>query len=187
MKENYNPARILQDIQMIKYKKVIIPIALIIISLFLQKYVDQAKYLSAVGLVLYFYISFVVYRISRNIPPETDREVFLSPIFGTVQSVNDNKVTIAKSQFSLADFRLGISREKFEIECSGKLTILDKVSDIPGRLIGLFPGKGTLVCTIPEGFEFDVFPGTRLLAGETILAMGPAIAKIEVEKENEEL
>lgn len=183
MAENYNPARILQDIQKAKYKKVVIPIALILISLFLQQYIVQAKYLSVVGLLLYFYISFVVYRISRNIPPETDREVLLSPIFGIVQSIDKNRITIKKSNFDHADFRLGISREKFHMECSGNLKILDTLSNLPGRLIGMMPGKGSLTCTLPEGFEFEVVSGTRLLAGETILAIR---AEEDMVKEDEE-
>ncbi len=183
MKENYNPARVLQDIQKAKYKKVVIPIALVLISLFLQQYIVQAKYLSVVGLLLYFYISFVVYRISRNVPPETNREVMFSPIFGIVQSIDKNKITIKKSNFDHADFRLGISREKFEIDCSVNLTILDKVSDVPGRLIGMMPGKGSLTCTLPEGFEFEVAIGTRLLAGETILAI---MTEEDMVKEDEE-
>jgi len=183
MSENYNPARILQDIQKARYKKVVIPIALILLSLFLQQYIVQAKYLSALGLLLYFYISFVVYRISRNVPPDTDREVLLSPIFGTVQSVDEKKITIKKSQFNYADFRLGISREKFQVEAIGKLTILDEESNIPGRLIGFMPGKGSLICTLPDGFEFDVELGAKLIAGETVLAI---MAEENMVKEDEE-
>lgn len=183
MREKYNPTRILQDIQKEKYKKAVLPIALIFLSLYLQNYYLEAKYLAGIGLLLYFYTSFILYRISKNMPPEVDREVMFSPIYGTVQAIEDNKVIIKKSQFDPADFRLGITRKKFDYEFNGKLTILDKDIDIPGRLIGFMPGKGSLTCTLPKGFEFEVVPGTRVLAGETILAIAP---EAETVKEDEE-
>ncbi len=169
MREKYNPTRVLQAVQKQKYKQGLVGIALVLLGLFLQDYIIYAKYVSLAGLLQFFFVS-MLYRISKNRPPELSDEVILSPIDGIVKDIRQDKIVIKKSFYDHADFRLATNRDKFNFEFQGKLSLVDKVSDIQGRLIGFMPGSGTVTCTIPVGYEVEVITGTKLMAGESVLA-----------------
>lgn len=172
--EKYNPTDYLIKIQKIKYSEAIIPILLVFFSFAINfiKPDSFVKYLSLLGLLGFFFISFK-YRIRKNIPPQ-EPDVVLSPVYGIINDldISTNTFKIRKGIFTPADYRYPGETEKVEFKLTkGNRTLFETTSHLAGKLIGILPLAAEISCKLPEELEIKVKAGQKVIAGETILAV----------------
>ena len=168
---NYTPVEYLTKIQKLKYRAAIFPILLVIISFGLNMIfeLDQAKYLSIIGLIWYIFI-IIQFRVRRNYPPESETEIILSPIYGKVTKIEDNSIAIKKGFFQAADIRYSGQNIEVKID-SPKVIYFEKQPTLTGKLIGVVSSSATCVCEIPKGWNIEINLGDKVVAGETILGV----------------
>lgn len=167
----YTPVEYLTKIQKLKYKAAIFPILLVFISFGLNMIfeLDQAKYLSIIGLIWYILI-IIQFRVRRNYPPESETEIILSPIYGKVIKIEDNLISIKKSFFQAADIRY--SGQNIEVKInSKKVTYFEEHPTLTGKLIGVVSSSTMCICEIPENWSIQINVDDKVVAGETILAV----------------
>ena len=167
----YTPVEYLTKIQKLKYKAAIFPILLVIISFGLNMIfeLDQAKYLSIIGLIWYIFI-IIRFRIRRNYPPENENEIILSPIYGKVIKIENNLITIKKRFLQPADIRY--SGKNIIVKITSKYAIyFEDQSSLPGRLIGIISFSAICICEITTDYKIELNVGNKVVAGETILAV----------------
>ncbi|MCK5050096.1 MAG: hypothetical protein KAS53_00045 [Candidatus Cloacimonetes bacterium] len=168
---NYTPVEYLTKIQKLKYKAAIFPILLVIISFGLNLIfeIDQAKYLSVIGLIWYIFI-IIRFRITRNYPPESETKNILSPIYGKVIKIEDSSITIKKGIFQSADFRY--TGQNIEVKIKSKqVNYFEDQPSLTGRLIGIISSSVICICEIPNDWKIEITIGDKVVAGETILAV----------------
>ena len=167
----YTPVEYLTKIQKLKYKAAIFPILLVIISFGLNMIfeLDQAKYLSVIGLIWYILI-IIQFRVRRNYPPESETEIMLSPINGKVFKIEENSITIKKGFFQAADIRYSGQNVEIKID-SPKMTFFEEQPILIGKLIGIVSSSAMCICKIPENWDIQITIGDKVIAGETILAV----------------
>ena len=167
----YTPVEYLTKIQKLKYKAAIFPILLVIISFGLNMIfeLDQAKYLSIIGLIWYILI-IMQFRVRRNVPPESELKIILSPIYGKVTKIDDNCITIKKGFFQPADIRY--AGQNFDVIIQSKQAIFfEEQPSLAGKLIGVISSSAICICKIPEEWKVEINIGDNVVAGETILAV----------------
>ena len=167
----YTPVEYLTNIQKLKYKAAIYPILLVIISFGFNMIfeLDQAKYLSIIGLIWYIFI-IIKFRVRRNFPPESEIEIILSPIYGKITKIEDNFITIKKGIFNSADIRFAGQNIKVKI-ISKQVNYFEERPTIAGRLIGIISSSAICICEIPEDWKIEINSGDKVVAGESILAV----------------
>ena len=167
----YTPVKYLSKIQKLKYKAAIFPILLVIISFAFNMIfeLDQAKYLSIIGLIWYIFI-IIRFRVRRNYPPESVTEIILSPIYGKVTKIENNSITIKKGVFQSADIRYPGQNIEVKID-SRKMTYFEEQPALTGKLIGVVPSSAMCICEIPENWNIQITIGDKVIAGETMLAV----------------
>ena len=167
----YTPVEYLSKIQKLKYKAAIFPILLVIISFGFNMIfeLDQAKYLSIIGLIWYIFI-IIRFRVRRNYPPESVTEIILSPIYGKVTKIENNSITIKKGVFQSADIRYPGQNIEVKID-SGKVTYFEEQPALTGKLIGVLPSPVICICEIPDDWEIEINIDDKVIAGETIMAI----------------
>lgn len=167
----YTPVEYLTNIQKLKYKAAIFPILLVFISFGLNLLfeIDQAKYLSVIGLIWYILI-IIQFRVRRNYPPESETEIILSPIYGRVTKIENNSITIMKGVFQAADLRYSGQNIELKIN-SKKVTYFEEQPTLTGKLIGVVSSSATCICEIPAGWKIEINIDDKVIAGETILAV----------------
>ncbi len=167
---DYTPIEYLTKILKLKYRAAIFPILLVIISFGLNMIfeLDQAKYLSIIGLIWYILI-IIQFKVRRNYPPESETEIALSPIYGKITKIEDNTITIKKGFFQAADIRY--SGQNIEVKInSKKVTYFEEQPKLTGKLIGIVSSSAICICTIPENLIIQIKIDDKVVAGETILA-----------------
>lgn len=167
----YTPVKYLTKIQKLKYKAAIFPILLVVISFVLNMFfeLDQAKYLSIIGLIWYIFI-IIQFRVRRNYPPESETEIVLSPIYGRVSKIENNSITIKKGFFQSADIRYLGQNIEVKID-SRKVIYFEEQPTLNGKLIGVVPSSAMCICKIPVGWKIEINIDDKVIAGETILAV----------------
>ena len=167
----YTPVEYLTKIQKLKYKSAISPILLVFISFGLNIIfeLDQAKYLSIIGLIWYIFI-ILKFRVRRNYPPKSENEIILSPIYGRIIKIENNSIIIKKGFFQPADMRYAGQSIEVKIE-SKQVSYFEEQPNIAGRLIGIIASSAICICKIPEDWKIEKNIGDRVVAGETILAI----------------
>ena len=168
---NYTPVEYLAKIQKLKYKAAVFPILLVIISFGTNLLfdIDQAKYLSVIGLIWYIFI-IIQFRITRNYPPESETEIILSPIYGKVTKIEGGSITIKKGSFQSADFRY--TGQNIEVKIKSKqVTYFEDQPSLAGRLIGVISTSAICICEMPTDWKIEINVGDKVVAGETILAV----------------
>ena len=168
---NYTPVEYLTKIQKLKYKAAIFPILLVVISFVLNILfeLDQAKYLSIIGLIWYIFI-IIQFRVRRNYPPESETEIVLSPIYGRVTKIENNSITIKKGVFQAADIRYPGQNIEVKID-SRKVTYFEEQPTLTGKLIGVVSSSAMCICEILDDWKIEINIGNKVVAGETILAV----------------
>ena len=168
---DYTPIGYLAKIQKLKYKAAIFPILLVFISFGLNMIfeLDQAKYLSIIGLIWYILI-IIQFRVRRNYPPESENEIVLSPIYGRVTKIEDNSITIKKGFFQAADIRYSGQNVEVKID-SKKVTYFEEQPTLTGKLIGVVSFSAICICEVSKDWKAEVNIGGKVVAGETILAV----------------
>ncbi len=167
----YTPVEYLSNIQKLKYKAAIFPILLVFISFGLNLLfeIDQAKYLSVIGLIWYIFI-IIQFRVRRNYPPESETKIVLSPIYGRVTKIENNSITIKKGVFQAADIRYSGQNVELTIE-SKKVTYFEERPTLTGKLIGVITSSAIFICKIPDDWKIEINIDDKVIAGETILAV----------------
>ncbi len=183
--EDFTPTAMLIKVQGIKYKAAIVPLALVVLGFLIHSFHenDYVKFSSLAGLFLYLVVIFL-HRVYRPMPPQ-ESGICLSPVHGTVTSVENGRITIVKKTLNHIDVRnpmtgmtfgkvnemvFGFEGSDVQCELTG-----NRIKDFPddvtaqGRMKGVAVGKCTATLTFPQGWEFDVAPGEKVIAGETIL------------------
>ncbi|MDD3050203.1 MAG: hypothetical protein PHR06_03575 [Candidatus Cloacimonetes bacterium] len=205
MDENHNPLHILVAIQKTKYRYAAIPIIMIVFS-FVSNLVAQNeinRYLAFSGLLLYAAVQFS-FRFNK-ISPLPNEKAILSPVNGTVESINSSKdetrIVIKKSWTDQIDVRLpgnnedftvgsnqikSVSSEFYEWELkTSRVFIYEENKNLPyGTLIGIALGKGACTITISNKCVIEIKQGDKVTSGLTILAEYTELAK-ETLRENE--
>jgi len=167
----YTPIEYLTKIQKLKYKAALFPILLVFISFGFNMIfkIDQAKYLSIIGLIWYIFI-IIQFRVRRNYPPENEKEIVLSPIYGKVTKIEDNSITIKKGYFQSADIRY--AGQNIEVNINSKKAIyFEEQYTLTGKLIGVITSSAICICKIPDDLKIEIDIGNKVVAGETILAV----------------
>ncbi|MCD4797221.1 MAG: hypothetical protein K8R49_08650 [Candidatus Cloacimonetes bacterium] len=169
MIEKYNPTEYLIKLQKIKYRALIFPIGVIIISfgVYYIFRINFMKYFSIAGLIVYFFI-IMLFHVKKTIPPQTENNVVLAPIFGKISEIKDRKVKIKKSLFQPADIRCAESGKEINIT-SSRIYWFEKKAALQGKLIGVIPANAECICEIPDEFDIEVKIGQKVEAGETII------------------
>jgi len=168
---DYTPVEYLTKLQKLKYKAAIFPILLIAISFGLNIIfeLDQAKYLSIIGLLWYIFI-IMKFRVNRNHPPTTKNEIILSPIYGKITKIENNLITIKKGIFHSADLRY--AGQNIEVNIDSKhVKYFEDQPDLAGKLIGIIFSSANGFCRIPDDWKIEINIGEKVTAGETILAV----------------
>ena len=166
----HTPIEYLTKLQKIKYRAAIYPILLVFASFGINLIfeIDQAKYLSTIG--LFWYILIIMrFRISRNHPPESKNEILLSPIYGRIIKIDDNSITIKKGIFQPADFRYSGQNTDVGIK-SKQINYFEDQPHLAGKLIGVISSSAICICSIPNGWKINAKFGDKVVSGETILA-----------------
>ncbi len=168
---DYTPVEYLSKIQKLKYKTAVFPILLVIISFGsnLLFDIDQAKYLSVIGLIWYIFI-IIQFRITRNFPPESETKIIISPIYGKVTKIEDGSITIKKGIFRSADIRYAGQNIEVKIK-SKQVNYFEDDPSLAGRLIGVISTPAICICEIPNDWKIKINIGDKIVAGETILAV----------------
>ncbi len=167
---DYTPIEYLTKLQKLKYRAAIFPIILVFVSFGINIIfeIDQAKYLSIIGL-LWYIIIIMKFRVRRNYPPESKSEIILSPIYGKIIKIDDNLITINKGVFQPADLRY--SGQNIEVEIKSKQVIFfEDQPTLIGKLIGVISSSAFCICAIPNEWKIEINIGDKVVAGETILA-----------------
>ena len=169
MLEKYNPTEYLIKLQNIKYKALMFPIVAIIISfgVYYIFRIDFMKYFSIAGLIVYFFIM-MIFHVNKTIPPQTEKDVVLAPIFGKVAEIKDRKITIKKSLFQPADIRCADSGKEINIT-SSRIYWFERNATLQGKLIGVVPSNAECIYEVPDDFDIKVKVGQKMKAGETII------------------
>ncbi len=199
--QDYTPPETILLISKLKFLRALVPLAIIIVALILQNYydLDNARYLSLLALG-YFLFIMLIYRINKTID-ETDRDSLLSPIYGKVVSLEDEKayslITIKKSFLHPADIRLSQDNDTIESsnhsseknrkvqelssdnryslnrwQLTGKnVHYFPATNRIKGTLIGIIPGNGLCRYRLPKNFSLHVDLGDKLSAGISIIGV----------------
>ncbi|MCD6176913.1 MAG: hypothetical protein J7K29_03640 [Candidatus Cloacimonetes bacterium] len=167
----YTPIEYLTKIQKLKYKASIFPILLVIISFGLNMIfeLDQAKYLSIIGLIWYI-LNIIRFRVRRNYPPENKNEIILSPIYGKVIKIENNLITIKKGLFQAADIRYSGKNIVVKIK-SEHINYFEDQPSLVGKLIGIISSSAICICEITNNYKIEINVGNKVVAGETILAV----------------
>ena len=167
----YTPVEYLTKIQKLKYKAAIFPILLVFISFVLNitLELDQAKYLSIIGLIWYIFI-IIQFRVRRNYPPENENKIVLSPIYGKVTKIEDNSITIKKGFSQSADIRYAGQNIEVKME-SAKVIYFEEQPTLTGKLIGVLTSSAMCICKIPDDWNIEINIDDKVIAGETILAV----------------
>ena len=171
--EEFNPSGLLLKIQKIRFKEAALPILLVFAGFAINfiRPLAFVKYMSLLGLIGYIFIT-IKYRVSKNFPPE-EADVILSPVYGKITEIDkiSGTVTILKGVFRYADYRCPASDHDPEFRIvSGTCSLFEADCTTPGRLIGILPLSARIECRIPDKYRIEVSSGTRVKAGETILA-----------------
>ena len=167
----YTPIEYLTKIQKLKYKAAIFPILIVFISFGLNIIfkIDQAKYLSIIGLIWYIFI-IIQFRVRRNYPPESVTGIVLSPIYGKVTKIEDNSIIIKKNFFQAADIRYSGQNIEMKIK-STKVIYFEEQPTLTGKLIGVVLSSAICICKIPDDLKIEVDLDEQVVSGETILAL----------------
>ncbi|MBT4331948.1 MAG: hypothetical protein HOD64_01610 [Candidatus Cloacimonetes bacterium] len=166
----HTPTDYLAKLQKIKYRAAIFPILLVFASFGINIIfeIDQAKYLSIIGLLWYLLI-IMRFRISRNHLPESKNEILLSPIYGKIVKIDGNIITIKKGIFQPADLRY--SGHIFDVEIKSKqIKYFEDQPHLAGKLFGVVSTSALCICTIPNGWKINAKFDDKVVSGETILA-----------------
>ncbi len=171
MIEKYNPTEYFVKLQNIKYRVLVFPILTIIISfgVYYIFRIDFVKYFSIAGLIAYFFIM-MLFRVKRTIPPQTENNIILAPIFGKVSEIKDRKVIIKKSLFQPADIRCAANGKEINIT-SSRIYWFERNATLQGKLIGVVPSNAECICEVPDEFDIEVKVGQKIEAGETIIGI----------------
>jgi len=172
MQEELNPLEYLIKIQRIKLRFLALPIFIVICGLGLNLLlkIDFFKYLSLLGLILYFILQ-ILYHIHRIYQFDEDTGAFIAPVSGIVIGIEDQEVLIKKRWFQPADLRAPCIYETAPFEITlGKIYLFQTESHLAGKLIGLVPGSIICRCLIPSDYVIIVKPSEKVRSGETILA-----------------
>jgi len=100
---DYTPLGYLTKNQKLKYKAAFYPILLVVLSFVFNLILelDHLKYFAIIGLIWHI-ITISRFKVSRNIPPESETEILLSPIYGKITKISKNSITIKKGIFQAA-------------------------------------------------------------------------------------
>jgi len=103
---DHTPLEYLTKIQKLKYKAAFYPILLVVLSFVFNLIfkLDHLKYFAIIGLIWHI-ITIIKFKVSRNVPPESETEILLSPIYGKINKISKNSITIKKNLFQAADIR----------------------------------------------------------------------------------
>ncbi len=171
MIEKYNPTEYLIKLQNIKYRALMFPILIIIISfgVYYIFRIDFVKYFSIAGLIAYFFIM-MIFHVKKTVPPQTENDDVLAPIFGKVSEIKDRKITIKKSLFQPADIRCAASGKEINIT-SSRIYWFERNATLQGKLIGVVPSNAECIYEVPDEFDIEVKIGQKIEAGETIIGI----------------
>lgn len=165
---NLNPQEIINKIQKEKYKKLVWPILLVVLSFIINNVfqIHQTKYAALIGLLWYLLI-FMQFKVNKSVP-EAEEHSVSSPITGKIIEKSEVQIVIEKSCFDTIDVRC-VNNENLEITWQKQPIFFNKNCDMPNQLIGFSTGKNR--CKIKFGSEWmcDSELGRKILAGDSIL------------------
>ena len=171
MEKSITPTHFLLLIQKKKYKFLLIPILLVLISFVANFYIshDFLKLLSLIGFILYLFISFL-FRVKRlhSISDNNDQAI-LSPIYGIIKTISPQKIVIEKRWFDPIELRHATNCEKVTIKFNKEITTFQKNNAIVGQLYGLVMGKVICSIEIPENMTVLMQPRESVQAGISLL------------------
>ncbi len=183
--EDFTPTTMLMQVQRLKYKLAIFPIALVVLGFVIFSYYenDYVKISSMVGLFLFLGIIYL-HRVYRPMPPQ-ETGICLAPVHGTVVSIEGNKLTIEKKALNYVDIRslmTGMSFTKIneviygfqgsDVQCEltgNHIHVFADEVTTQGRMKGATVGKCTASMIFPQGWTIDIATGEKVVAGETII------------------
>jgi len=182
--KKFVPHEVLTKAQINKYKFLVIPFVIIIISFFLSQVSENSKYLSYLGLILYFFL-FYFLRFKINFISINETEV-VSPINGKIVKITSiengyllfiekpflaSTEVVTCTKYDLIN-KIDDTQDRVSWEISNKMIKIfteDEV-DCAAVLIGVSPGKATCQIFIPSKYEISVNENNSLEAGVTIIA-----------------
>jgi hypothetical protein len=174
MLEDYNPYKYLRQAQTAKFKELLFPILLILVSFLLSYFLetDLLIFLSLSGFLGYIIIS-IRYRIHRVIPLEIDSKFILAPINSRVAEIAGNKVKLRKKWYYTCDFRTAAAF-KLKLNLTATKSVWFELENtLPGKLVGIVPRPAICELEIPDGFQIKIKKGDKLIAGESVIASIP--------------
>lgn len=164
---NLNPEEYLRKIHTAKYKRMIFPILLVIISFVLNNFshFEHTKYLALFGLIWYIFI-LVQFKVNKAGPIEENNVG--SPVAGKVKNIGDSYLEIEKSIFDAVDIHC-VCEEDVNIKWKKTPVFWENDCSLPGRLIGYTSGNNTCRIEFSENWKINVQVGQKLLSGDIIL------------------
>jgi hypothetical protein len=166
----FNDQEYLIKIQKVKFRHLLPPILIVIISflLFTLLKLDWIKYLSFIGLIWYFAV-FASFRLDKTFPPFGDDIFVHSPLSGRVKILDKNNLIIKKSFFDSIDVRSIDPEHDVQTGWSRKPIYFENNCPIDGNLIGYIWGCVSCRITLGEGYEIVVKNREKIRSGETII------------------
>jgi hypothetical protein len=189
----FHPVHVLQEAQKRRLRHSLLPIAIVMICLFLASHTGNivVKIVPVVALLYYFSIN-ARFRTARTYPPD-DPGAFLAPITGRVKEVTEEGdrrvIRIVRIAFTAADLRTAHAADLRAPQGAGEspnfvndtlntewsissppAEIFENHPSLGGMLIGIVPSAAECICRLPLDMELNITAGERTTAGETILA-----------------
>ncbi|MCF7793482.1 MAG: hypothetical protein K9N09_07005 [Candidatus Cloacimonetes bacterium] len=161
-----NPVEIINKIQTAKYKKIALPILLVITSFIINHFYqfEETRYIAIVGLIWYVFI-FMQFKVNRV--GNVEEDTICSPLSGKITDVSKQQIIITKSWFDSSDIRFSGLDEN--ILFWAKKPVILEDSDISGKLIGYTIGRNSCKIEFDEEWETLVEIGQKVISGDPIL------------------
>ncbi len=161
-----NPIDIINKIQTAKYRKIALPILLVIASFILNHFyqIEETKYIALLGLIWYIFI-FMQFKVNRV--GNVGENIICSPISGKVVKVSNSQILIKKSWFDSIDIRFSGLDENCLFWA--KKPVILKNGKTTGKLTGYTVGKNSCKIEFGEEWEVIVEVGQKLISGDSIL------------------